>query len=90
VKYYVEAESDREIGDGFVPKTDDWCAEVDRADVIRFDDIRVSGPDQREGPGTNERGDTASRFRRRHRRARAGPPRGWDGGRRGDAEHRST
>ena len=41
VKYYIEAESDREIGDGFVPKTDDWEAEVDRADVIVFDDIWV-------------------------------------------------
>ena len=39
VKYYIEAESDREIGDGFVPKTDDWRAEVDWADVILFDDI---------------------------------------------------
>ena len=56
VKYYVEAESDREIGDGFVPKTEDWRAEVDWADVVVFDDIWVSGPDQREGPGTNERG----------------------------------
>ncbi|QWC18057.1 phosphoribosylamine-glycine ligase [Halorubrum sp. 2020YC2] len=41
VKYYVEAESDREIGDGFVPKTDDWRAEVDWADVIIFDDVWV-------------------------------------------------
>ena len=41
VKYYVEAETDREIGDGFVPKTDDWRAEVDWADVIVFDDIWV-------------------------------------------------
>ncbi|MFW5934294.1 MAG: phosphoribosylamine--glycine ligase [Halolamina sp.] len=41
VKYYIEAESDREIGDGFVPKTDDWEAEVDWADVIVFDDIWV-------------------------------------------------
>jgi phosphoribosylamine--glycine ligase len=41
VKYYVEAESDREIGDGFVPKTDDWRAEVDWADVVVFDDIWV-------------------------------------------------
>jgi phosphoribosylamine--glycine ligase len=41
VKYYVEAESDREIGDGFVPKTDDWRSEVDWADVIVFDDIWV-------------------------------------------------
>src|SRR6056297_3224244 len=41
VKYYVEAESDREIGNGFVPKTDDWEAEVDWADVVVFDDIWV-------------------------------------------------
>ncbi|MFB6155651.1 MAG: phosphoribosylamine--glycine ligase [Haloferacaceae archaeon] len=44
VKYYIEAESDREIGDGFVPKTDDWRAEVDWADVVVFDDIWV-GPE---------------------------------------------
>ena len=41
VKYYVEAESDREIGDGFVEKTDDWRAELDWADVIVIDDIWV-------------------------------------------------
>ncbi|WP_137285431.1 phosphoribosylamine--glycine ligase [Halorussus salinisoli] len=39
VKYYIDAESDREIGDGFVPKTDDWKAEREWADVIIFDDI---------------------------------------------------
>ena len=41
VKYYIEAESDKEIADGFVPKTDDWQAEVEWADVIVFDDIWV-------------------------------------------------
>ena len=41
VQYYVEAESGREIGDGFVPKTDDWEAEVAWADVIIFDDIWI-------------------------------------------------
>jgi len=41
VKYYIEADSDRDIGDGFVPKTDDWEAEIDWADVIVFDDIWV-------------------------------------------------
>ena len=41
VKYYIEAESDKEIGDGFVPKTDDWRADVEWADVIVFDDIWV-------------------------------------------------
>ncbi|SFR92501.1 phosphoribosylamine--glycine ligase [Halomicrobium zhouii] len=41
VKYYVESEQDREIGDGFVPKTDDWRAEIEWADVVVFDDIWV-------------------------------------------------
>ena len=41
VKYYIDAEEDREIGDGFVPKTDDWRAETDWADVIVFDDFWV-------------------------------------------------
>ena len=41
VRYYIEAESDTEIGDGFVPKTDDWRSELDWADVIVFDDIWV-------------------------------------------------
>lgn len=44
VKYYIEADADQEIGDGFVPKSDDWRADVDWADVIIFDDIWV-GPD---------------------------------------------
>jgi phosphoribosylamine--glycine ligase len=41
VKYYIEAPADREIADGFVPKTDDWRGNVDWADVIVFDDIWV-------------------------------------------------
>jgi len=41
VKYYIEVESDREIADGFVPKTDDWRAEIEWADVVVFDDIWV-------------------------------------------------
>jgi phosphoribosylamine--glycine ligase len=41
VKYYIEAASDKEIADGFVPKTDDWEAEIEWADVIVFDDIWV-------------------------------------------------
>ncbi|MFW6448157.1 MAG: phosphoribosylamine--glycine ligase [Halobacteriota archaeon] len=41
VRHYIEAPGDREIGDGFVTKTDDWRAEVDWADVIVFDDIWV-------------------------------------------------
>ena len=34
MQYYVEAESDAEIGDGFLPKTDDWRAEVEWADEV--------------------------------------------------------
>ncbi len=41
VKYYIEAETDQEIADGFVPKVDDWRAEIDWADVVIFDDIWV-------------------------------------------------
>ena len=41
VKYYIHADSDAEIGDGFVQKTDDWRAEVEWADVVVFDDIWV-------------------------------------------------
>jgi phosphoribosylamine--glycine ligase len=48
-RYYVEAESDREIADGFVPKTDDWRGELEWADVVIFDDIWIAGSDQRGG-----------------------------------------
>lgn len=41
VKYYIEAETDNDIADGFVQKTDDWQADIDWADVIVFDDIWV-------------------------------------------------
>ncbi|MEM5872097.1 MAG: phosphoribosylamine--glycine ligase, partial [Candidatus Aenigmatarchaeota archaeon] len=39
VKYFIETPSEKEIGDGFVPKTDDWKKEIDWADVIVFDDV---------------------------------------------------
>ena len=41
VRYYIEADSDQEIADGFVPKTDDWRGDLDWADVVIFDDIWV-------------------------------------------------
>ncbi|AAV45362.1 phosphoribosylamine-glycine ligase [Haloarcula marismortui ATCC 43049] len=41
VRYYIEANSDQEIADGFVPKTDDWREDLDWADVVIFDDIWV-------------------------------------------------
>jgi len=43
VKWYIRSETEAEIGDGFVPKTDDWETEVDWADVVVFDDIWVDG-----------------------------------------------
>jgi len=41
VKYHTVHPADREIGEGFVQKVDDWRAEVDWADVVVFDDIWV-------------------------------------------------
>lgn len=43
VKYFIEEESEKEIGDGFVDKVDDWEAEVDWADLIVFDDVLGQG-----------------------------------------------
>ena len=42
-KYYIKSEDDRDIADGFVPKTDDWESEVDWADVVVFDDVLGHG-----------------------------------------------
>ena len=39
VKYYIEEKNQKNVYDGFVPKTDDWKKEIDWADVIVFDDI---------------------------------------------------
>ncbi|MFO7276186.1 MAG: phosphoribosylglycinamide synthetase C domain-containing protein [Pseudomonadota bacterium] len=43
VKYYIGAEKERDIADGFVPKTDDWERELDWADVVVFDDTLGQG-----------------------------------------------
>ncbi|MGH8193160.1 MAG: phosphoribosylglycinamide synthetase C domain-containing protein [Woeseiaceae bacterium] len=43
VKYYIESESEKSIGDGFVPKVDAWEPHVDWADVIVFDDVLGMG-----------------------------------------------
>lgn len=43
VKYYIESESERSIGDGFVSKTKNWEADVAWADVIVFDDVLGQG-----------------------------------------------
>lgn len=43
VKLFIESASEREIADGFVPKTDDWEREVTWADVVVFDDVLGQG-----------------------------------------------
>ncbi|MFA5828450.1 MAG: phosphoribosylglycinamide synthetase C domain-containing protein [Candidatus Shapirobacteria bacterium] len=42
-KYFIEEKSEQEIGDGFVPKTNNWEKEVKWADVIVFDDVLGQG-----------------------------------------------
>ena len=43
VKYFIDAESEKHVGDGFVPKVDNWEDHVDWADVIVFDDVMGLG-----------------------------------------------
>jgi phosphoribosylamine---glycine ligase len=43
VRYCIENEDEREIGDGFVPKVEEWTPSVDWADVIVFDDVLGQG-----------------------------------------------
>ncbi|MFA5830572.1 MAG: phosphoribosylglycinamide synthetase C domain-containing protein [Candidatus Paceibacterota bacterium] len=43
VKYYIDDKEERALGNGFVPKTNNWRAEVDWADVIVFDDVLGHG-----------------------------------------------
>jgi phosphoribosylamine-glycine ligase len=43
VRYYIHAEKEKDICDGFVPKTDNWEQEVDWADIIIFDDTLGQG-----------------------------------------------
>jgi phosphoribosylamine--glycine ligase len=45
VKYFIKSEEDREIADGFVPKSADWEQDADWADVIVFDDVLGMGSD---------------------------------------------
>ncbi len=43
VKYYIQSEHLKEVGNGFVDKTNDWRLEVGWADVIVFDDVLGHG-----------------------------------------------
>jgi phosphoribosylamine--glycine ligase len=42
-RLFIEDPEEKEIGDGFVPKTADWKQEVDWADVVVFDDVLGMG-----------------------------------------------
>ncbi|MCW8132154.1 MAG: phosphoribosylamine--glycine ligase [Planctomycetota bacterium] len=39
VRMWIQSKLDRDVGDGFVEKTDDWRAHLDWADTIVFDDV---------------------------------------------------
>jgi len=43
VKYFIQNPEERELGDGFVEKTEDWESELNWADVIVFDDVLGQG-----------------------------------------------
>ncbi|MBM4188117.1 MAG: phosphoribosylamine--glycine ligase [Gemmatimonadetes bacterium] len=45
VKYFIKAEEDREIANGFVPKSDDWERDATWAEVIVFYDVLGMGAD---------------------------------------------
>jgi phosphoribosylamine--glycine ligase len=43
VRYFIGDKEEKDIADGFVPKTEDWEKDVDWADVIVFDDTLGQG-----------------------------------------------
>jgi phosphoribosylamine--glycine ligase len=43
VRYFIADEKEKDIADGFVPKSEDWEKDVDWADVIVFDDTLGHG-----------------------------------------------
>jgi phosphoribosylamine---glycine ligase len=43
VKLYIDSESERDIGDGFVAKSRDWEKDAKWADVVVFDDVLGQG-----------------------------------------------
>jgi phosphoribosylamine---glycine ligase len=43
VKFFIENKEEKDIGEGFVPKTDNWEKEIEWADVIVFDDTLGQG-----------------------------------------------
>lgn len=47
VRYYIKKKPAQSIGDGFVPKSTDWKADAEWADVVVFDDVLGMGEDAR-------------------------------------------
>jgi phosphoribosylamine--glycine ligase len=47
VRFYVGSKSDRDVGDGLVPKVDAWEPHVDTAEVVVFDDVGDAGTAER-------------------------------------------
>ena len=43
VRYFIEAEGERDIADGFVPKSKDWERDAKWADIVVFDDTLGQG-----------------------------------------------
>jgi len=43
VRYYIENKSEKDIGDGFVEKSDNWRKDADWADILVFDDVLGHG-----------------------------------------------
>lgn len=47
-KYYIESKTEKEVANGFVPKTSNWEKRVNWADVIVFDDVLGQGAKAKE------------------------------------------
>ena len=43
VRYYIDNAEERDISDGFVPKSEDWKADAEWAEVVVFDDVLGQG-----------------------------------------------
>src|SRR5262249_19572641 len=43
VKYWIRDPESKDVGDGFIPKVDNWENEVEWADIIIFDDVLGMG-----------------------------------------------
>ncbi len=43
VKYFIQDPTQKDLADGFVPKSEDWQADVGWADVVVFDDVLGQG-----------------------------------------------